>query len=297
MNLAKFRLWLSIVIDDEGDEPEPLPNLDFKIIRVDSLLSRDPQENSHYLAHLARSSGSAELKAKFMEVSTQSDKDRLRIEIAETQANIRSVLGGTALEDGVIDWQTEFTEVMGDGGFDIVISSPPHQYQGIENKAELVSLFSEAVTASSDLYCHFYARGLQLLRDGGMHVFACSGGWLDTDYGAKLQEHLLRTASVEAIYESAVERQLSTAPIRTIISVIRKGVDYNSRGTRFIYLMADFERAVSDANLRRERTLSRSELMKSDLETDDRERGKYVGDKWGANFLRAPDIYHCIIRR
>ena len=37
--------------------------------------------------------------------------------------------------------------------------------------------------------------------------------------------------------------------------------------------------------------------MESDLLTDDRERGKYVGDKWGANYLRAPDIYHCIIRR
>ena len=190
VNLVKFRLWLSLVIEDEGDEPEPLPNLDFKIACGDSLLSRDPQENSAFLAHLARESGVADMKANLMEARTKAVRDRLRTEIAETQASIRSALGGTALSERAIDWQAEFPEVMGDGGFDIVISSPPHlRHQCIENKTDLVLLYGEAVTPRSDLYCYFYARGLQLLRDGGMHVFACSSGWLDTGYGAKLQEH------------------------------------------------------------------------------------------------------------
>ena len=266
VNLTKFRLWLSLVIEDEGDSPRPLPNLDFKIACGDSLLSGDPQENSHYLAHLTRNSGIADLKAKFVEAWSRADKDRLRLEITNSQANIRSALGGITLSDKAIDWQTEFAEVMGDGGFDIVISSPPHlRHQDIENKPDLVSLYGDAVTARSDLYCYFYARALQLLRDGGMHVFACSSGWLDTDYGAKLQGHLLKTTSIEAIYESAVERQLSTAPTKTLISVIRKGVNDYGHRTRFIYLMAEFERAVSDANLRRERTLNRDQLMESGL--------------------------------
>ena len=296
MNLAKFRLWLSLVIEDEGDSLKPLPNLDFKIVCGDSLLSGDPQEDSHYLAHLAPDSGIADLKAMFMGAWKRADRDRLRAEVTEAHANIRSTLDGTVLSDGAIDWQVEFAEVMGEGGFNIVISNPPHlKHQDIENKAELVSLYRDAVTARSDLYCHFYARGLQLLRDGGMHVFACSGGWLDTDYGAKLQEHLLRTASIEAIYESAVERQLSTAQTRTIISVIRKGVNDYGRGTRFIYLMAEFERAVSDTRSRRERTLNRAQLMEVGLGACGRQREKYTGEKWGAKFLRAPDIYHRIM--
>ena len=297
-NLAKFRLWLSLVIDGEGDKPRHLPNLDFRIVRGDSLLSRNPQGNNAILADLARESGIAALKAKYMEASTQDDKDRLRVEITEVQANILSAIGGTGLSDRAIDWQAEFAEVMGDGGFDIVISSPPHQrHQDIEDKPELVSLYGDAVTARSDLYCYFYARGLQLLREGGMHVFACSSGWLDTDYGANLQDHLLKTASIEAIYESAVERQLSTAPTKTLISVIRKGVNDYGRGTRFIWLMAEFESAVSDANLRQERTLNRAQLVETGVVTDGRGREKYVGDKWGAKYLRAPDIYHYIISR
>ncbi|MDE2688485.1 MAG: hypothetical protein OXI16_13455 [Chloroflexota bacterium] len=298
VNLAKFRLWLSLLIEDEGDDPEPLPNLDFKIVHGDSLLSWDPQGNSAHLAHLTRVSGITDLKAQFIETKRQTDKERLRLGIAEAQKNIRSALGGTALRDGAIDWQVEFPEVMGDGGFDIVISSPPHlQHRLIKNKADLVSLYQGAVTARSDLYCHFYARGLQLLRDGGMHVFACSSGWLDTDYGVKLQEHLLNTASIDAIYESAVERQLSTAQTKTLISVIRKGVNDYGRGTRFIYLTAEFERAVSDAHLRRERAMTRAQLLEAGIGTAGRGREKYVGEKWGAKFLRSPDIYHYIISR
>ena len=37
--------------------------------------------------------------------------------------------------------------------------------------------------------------------------------------------------------------------------------------------------------------------MESGLGTEGRGRGKYTGDKWGARYLRAPDIYHHIISR
>ena len=32
VNIAMLRMWLSLAIDYEGDEPEPLPNLDFKVV-------------------------------------------------------------------------------------------------------------------------------------------------------------------------------------------------------------------------------------------------------------------------
>ena len=296
VNLTKFRLWLSLVIEDEGDRPKPLPNLDFKIARGDSLLSPDPQKNSHYLAHLANDSGIADLKARFVEAWTQADKDGLRAEICEAHANLRSALGEAAPSERAMDWRVEFAEVMAEGGFDVVVSSPPHSpLRKVENKPDLLHIYQDAVTANSDQYCCFYARGLQLLREEGMHVFACSSGWLDTKYGAKLQEYLLNTARVEAVYESSVERQLSTARTKTLISVIRKGARDCDHKTRFIQLRADFESAVSDMELRREIRMSRAQLLESGLRTDGRGRSKYIGDKWGAKYLRAPDIYRHIL--
>ena len=90
VNLAKLRLWLSLVFEDEDARPDPLPNLDFKIVRGDSLLSQNPQENGHYLAHLARVSGITELKVKFLASRARADRDILRAEITEAQENIRS---------------------------------------------------------------------------------------------------------------------------------------------------------------------------------------------------------------
>ena len=42
VNIARLRLWLSLIVDFEGDTPPPLPNLDFKIEVGDSLTGPDP---------------------------------------------------------------------------------------------------------------------------------------------------------------------------------------------------------------------------------------------------------------
>ena len=174
----------------------------------------------------------------------------------------------------------------------MAIANPPYVRQEDigASKAELTGLYSDAAVARSDLYCYFYARALQLLAHGGSHVFVCSNSWLDVGYGAKLQEYLLKNAHVRDIFESAVERQFSTADINTIISVIRKGQPDESALTRFVSLRDEFDRAVGDASLRRELIRTRDALFSAGTEGT-----KYTGDKWGGKYLRAPDIYHHIL--
>ena len=47
VNIAMLRLWLSLAIDFDGDTPPALPNLDFKIVRGDSLLGPDPSPDKY----------------------------------------------------------------------------------------------------------------------------------------------------------------------------------------------------------------------------------------------------------
>ena len=42
VSIARLRLWLSLAVDFEGDNPDPLPNLDYKIETGDSLTAPDP---------------------------------------------------------------------------------------------------------------------------------------------------------------------------------------------------------------------------------------------------------------
>ena len=100
---------------------------------------------------------------------------------------------------------------------------------------------------------------------------------------------------MRAVYESAVERQFSTAQVNTIISVIEKTPGVESYRTRFVSLREEFEKALANTESRREISVTHSELMDAGKGSPDaRGRRKFVGDKWGGKYLRAPDIYWTI---
>lgn len=75
----------------------------------------------------------------------------------------------------------------------------------------------------ADLYVYFYARALQLLRQGGMLVFISSNKWLRAGYGANLRGYIAATASVNSVTdfgELAVFQSAATFPM---IIVAQKG--------------------------------------------------------------------------
>lgn len=302
-NIAMLRLWLSLAIDFEGTIPQPLPNLEFKIVCGDSLLGPDPTPETvgGFSSHLVRELNLVALKARYMEAYDRDDKEALRHEIDAAEDRIREQLGDASVPGGVVDWRVTFAEVFAERkGFDVAVANPPYVRQEKIGtaKPDLRKEYADSTVARSDLYCYFYIRGLQLLRAGGMHVFVCSNSWLDVGYGAKLQEYLLKNARVDTIYESAVERQFSTAQINTIISVISKTEAENDHSTKFVSLRDEFESAIAEASKRREITMIKSDLWDaSQVNPVGRGTPKFVGDKWGAKYLRAPDIYRTVMKK
>ncbi len=196
----------------------------------------------------------------------------------------------------IFDWPVEFAEVFEDGGFDVVLANPPYVRQeeiDKDVKKKLLALYSEAMTGKSDLFVAFYARALQLLKDGGTHVFVCSNSWLDVGYGGKLQGYLLNNSHVSAIYDSAIERQFASADINTIISFIHKQEPDDNDVTRFVSLRAPFNEAILDDTKCRIVAKTSAEIW----ESGSNENNRYEGDKWGGKYLRAPDIYFTILER
>jgi methylase of polypeptide subunit release factors len=263
-DVARLRLWLSLAV--EAAAPPALPNLDFQIAVGDSLLARNPERPGRgadiSLAH-----------SRCGEIPSPQD---------------------------AVDWPVRFAEAFAGGrqGFDVVLANPPYvRKENIDKavKPRLRKLYQEAVTGQSDLFCYFYARGLQLLRPGGMHVFVCSNSWLDSGYGAALQQFLLRSAHIQAIYDSPIERQFATADVNTIVSVLRKGPPADDAVVKFISLRAPFVEAIARADRRREIVISQRELWNQGAAPAGK-RPDYVGGKWGGRYLRAPDVYHRVLR-
>ena len=276
-NIAMLRLWLSLAV--EADDPLPLPNLDFKIETGDSLVGPDPSAMPDLFREQLqrRADLLVMLKDKFLnahDVTKHQQMTVIRKEEREIAQSLQSVIGR-----GVIDWRIHFAEVFGKtGGFDIVLANPPyvrHILLAPKMKSVLLALFPKAAKGKSDLFVYFYARGIELLRPGGMHIFICSNSWLDAAYGGALQKYLLEQSHVLAIYDSAIERQFATADINTIISVLQKGTAADEAQTRFVSLRAQFVEAIENPAKRREISITRRELWKDGVD-DANQRGVRV---------------------
>jgi len=317
VHIARLRLWLTLIVDSEETDwrrVKPLPNLDFKIEIGDSLTAPNPQAmpdlfRSVLIQHADRL---AQLKGKYLRAYGE-EKRRLERQIKDEESQLRDALRDSPAPPVALDWRIAFAEVFAEKqGFDIVLANPPYVRQELipeaykrflsslspdqvlqDPKQLLLSLYPDAAEGRSDLYVYFYARALQLLRPSGIHVFICSNSWLDVAYGGKLQKHLLENAHILAIYESALERQFTSAAINTIISFLRKGRPDDAAETRFIRLLDAFEKSVTDPSRQRIVVKTRAELWQEGSD----ESGRYVGNKWGGKYLRAPDIFFTILEK
>ena len=220
VNIAMLRLWLSLAIDYEGSKPEPLPNLDFKVLCGDSLLAPDPSADVEVQGTLGQDTEQfqrlGQLKAEYMRSSLGTDKDRLRKAIQETEAGIRETLGNLGEVEGVVDWRVEFADVFAQQhGFDIAIANPPYiQLQG--DGGRLAFLYQDAgyqtFARTGDIYQLFYERGCQALKpSGGLLAYITSNSWLKAEYGkstrlyfASSHTPLLLLELGKNVFESAI---------------------------------------------------------------------------------------------
>ena len=206
VNIAMLRLWLSLVIEYEGDKPEPLPNLDFKIACGDSLLAPDPNpaEQGNIFTEAIRNSKLSGLKGEYLRENRPEHKHNLRERIAEVEEKLRLALGGAAASDDVVDWLIKFAEVMGGGGFDIVVANPPYvnmvemEKTDAEYRGEIRSLFQTA-RGAFDIFVPFIERGFQVLSSSGVMAFVVPNKMLSAEYAKTVRKYAVRHSQILSI--------------------------------------------------------------------------------------------------
>lgn len=224
VSIARLRLWLSLAVDFGGTEPKPLPNLKYKLEVGDSLLAPMPtaQQSSRdvLIPHYR------ELKSKYITTHNSDEKKKLEKEIESLKCNISGLIyGGTNPNNG-FDWVVEFAEVISDGGFDIVVANPPYvRHERIQDfKPQLKRVYPDIYNGTSDLYCYFYARSLQLLKPGGMLAFISSNKWFRAGYGEKLRQHIADTCQIHSITDFGELPVFKSAAVLTMIFICSTNV-------------------------------------------------------------------------
>ena len=223
VNIARLRLWLSLAVEYDGNTPPPLPNLDFKVEVGDSLAAPMPQTAGQQglVGDLFRQYRDA--KSRFLGAHA-GEKASLRQEIASLRSEIASWEHGQTVVDG-FDWAVEFAEVFNEGGFDIIVANPPYVRMELfkEIKPVLRANFPQVHSDRADLYCYFYGRAIELLRDGGMLGFISSNKWFRAKYGGPLRKHVSETCWVRSITDFGELPVFEGAATFPMIFIAEKG--------------------------------------------------------------------------
>ncbi len=163
----------------------------------------------------------------------------------------------------------------------------------------------------SDLYVYFYFHGLSLVNPKGTFCTITSNSWLDVAYGAKLQEFILKQCQLKMVLDNSAKRSFAAADVNTVISLISAPNGHRESGlqhlARFVNFTVPFE-AILDAVIFYEIEtasvrVSAPEhcihplLQRSLLVHGTGENARYIGDKWGGKYLRAPDIYWTLLEK
>ena len=227
VNIAMLRMWLSLAIEYEGEVPEPLPNLDFKVVCGDSLLGPDPmpESQSDFTWHEVRRLDLGTVKDGYMRASKQSDKMNLKQQIEDIKGQIRDALGDAGVPQDVVDWRVEFAEVFAArGGFDVVVANPPYVRMEKLNKDDETKYkesFPEVAASRADVLVYFYARAIQLLRTGASLVFVTSNSFTKRRYGKKLRRHLAEILTIDTIIDFG-EVKIFNATVEVFVLAARK---------------------------------------------------------------------------
>jgi hypothetical protein len=189
------------------------------------------------------------------ESQQQKEETKKRIKkLRETKESI-----DTVSSNDVFLWDLDFSEVMLNGGFDIVIGNPPYvpksriidqslspeviEEMDDNRESELKEEYKESLRSyvndsfdfkpsrHCDLYVYFYFKGLDILREGGTLSFVTSNAWLSQNYGRDVQEGLLKNSRLHAVVENSVERTFEDADINTVITIANRSNDISLEGT------------------------------------------------------------------
>jgi len=250
IDIARLRLWLSLVVDEDDLDPiETLPNLDYKIVCGNSLigLPDGAMRNLQVEAELET------LKDKFYDLTNEKEKRAVRQKI---NTKIRELLDSAEQFAGYkidFDFKLFFSEVWGDkGGFDVLIGNPPYvEFKNLDG--ELKNKLKRIYTSTKgkfDIYIPFIEKSHQILTNNGMMIFINPTRFMHRDYGKDLRIFVNRLFRIREIIDFGNVQKFDTATTYTgIFSFIKEvSKDYEIKFRTSISEKAEYYKSTKLAD-------------------------------------------------
>jgi hypothetical protein len=220
VEIAKLRLWLSLVVDEEDIKNiKPLPNLDYKIVCGNSLLGVEKDLFNNQLFNDLET-----LKPLYFNETNPTKKQDFKKQIDELISRITN-------GHKEFDFEVYFSEVFHQkGGFDVVIANPPYIFARESQKKGLTDrdkkYFYENYQLAEyqvNLYPLFIEKGTRLLTHNGCFCFITPNNWLTINTNKKLRKFALGQSDITIVNFYA--RVFESAAVDSAIIIFRKSAD------------------------------------------------------------------------
>ena len=223
IEIAKLRLWLSLIIDEKSFETiEPLPNLDYKILQGNSLIQKyknfdfeNDKKNELFVdddfENLKKELIS--IQHEYFNTSSRKKSKKLQEELNNKINNLISIKTNTKnnnqnflslIEDkNFFFWRIFFIDVFENGGFDIVIGNPPYVFarssvsKGFSNEDK--KHYEENYKLSEyqlNTYSLFIELGSKILKENGVLSFIIPNNWMTINSNLDLRKFILQKKDI-----------------------------------------------------------------------------------------------------
>ncbi len=257
VDIARLRFWLSLIVDEET--PQALPNLDFKIMRGNSLLEQYNGFDLSTIMHTKKEvEGPVQMtlfednvdvlrrqvialrRAYFRETNKGKKKDLRKSmrDIVQQQINALSYnidLSGIDIADNseFFLWHTWFSDVFENGGFDIVIGNPPYNELrdlsiDFQNLYKKTPYFKYAQGGRINMFQYFYPLSSCILSEKGICSLITQNSLLAEDSALnnrKLLFEKFKICSIDSFPErdNVKLRVFESAKMSVCICIVQKG--------------------------------------------------------------------------
>ena len=252
--ITKLRFFISLICECDRDENKPnfgipvLPNLETKFVAANSLLALKRREAVQLNVFDDTPRLIVESRAKLTEVRHQhfmaksaSTKRRLRDRDAQLRQELSELLStGHAIDTNdaqqLASWNPYDQNAVANffdpewmfgiaDGFDIVIGNPPY-IQLQKDGGSYAKLYEncnyQTFARTGDIYCLFYERGWQLLKEGGHLCYITSNKWMRAGYGEKTREFFAKKTNPMLLIDFAGVKIFESATVDTNILLFAK---------------------------------------------------------------------------
>ena len=191
VEIAKLRLWLSLVVDEESiKQIKPLPNLDYKIVCGNSLLGVEKNVLNWQLFDQLE-----KLKPLLFNETNASKKKEYKRQIDEL---IREITNN----EEHFDFEVYFSEVFHEKkGFDVVIANPPYDvYQGNrKNEIEVIKkypIYDKSSGGKLNSYKLFLAKSIELQKPQGLLCEIFQNSFLADRSATKIRKYFIENQRI-----------------------------------------------------------------------------------------------------